>query len=228
MQSTVIKLDPHAVERPPMLTIRAARQGDLQQILDMIALHAECHGDTAKLTAADLDRDLFGAHPWITALVAEAGGRLLGYALLVPMYRALEGLRGMELHQIFVRKDHRGQGIGRHLVSRARAGRPRAVRGRYARRPRGRRRSDRAARQARRVGGGSPLVSDFKSDTERRAAARATKSSNAAVKLGESCGLCPKPGTTTRSASTTSRPTDSLWQRHPTPTRPSRRSRTTW
>ena len=51
MQNTVIKLDPHAVERPPMLTIRAARQGDLQQILDMIALHAECHGDTAKIKA---------------------------------------------------------------------------------------------------------------------------------------------------------------------------------
>jgi GNAT superfamily N-acetyltransferase len=120
MQNTVIKLEPLPVERPPVLTIRAARQGDLQQILDMIALHAECHGDTARLTAAGLDRDLFGAHPWITALVAEAGGRLIGYALLVPMYRAAEGLRGMELHQIFVREDHRGNGIGHHLVSRAR------------------------------------------------------------------------------------------------------------
>ena len=113
MLNTVIKLDPHAVERPPMLTIRAARQGDLQQILDMIALHAECHGDTAKITAVDLDRDLFGTHPWITALVAEAGGRLIGYALLVPMYRAMEGVRGMELHQIFVREDNRGHGIRR-------------------------------------------------------------------------------------------------------------------
>lgn len=120
MQNTVIKLEPHAAERPAMLNIRAARQGDLQQILDMIALHAECHGDTAKISAVDLDRDLFGVHPWITALVAEAGGRLIGYALLVPMYRAGDGMRGMELHQIFVRRDHRGQGIGRHLVSRAR------------------------------------------------------------------------------------------------------------
>lgn len=120
MHNTVIKLEPAALERPPMLTIRAARQGDLQQILDMIALHAECHGDTAKISAVDLDRDLFGTHPWITALVAEAGGRLIGYALLVPMYRAAEGMRGMELHQLFVRKDHRGHGIGRHLVARAR------------------------------------------------------------------------------------------------------------
>ena len=120
MQNTVIKLEPAALERPPMLTIRAARAGDLQQILDMIALLAECHGDAAKISAADLDRDLFGPNPWITALVAEAGGRLIGYAMLVPTYRATEGLRGMDLHHLFVRADHRAHGIGRHLVSRAR------------------------------------------------------------------------------------------------------------
>jgi GNAT superfamily N-acetyltransferase len=120
MQNTVIKLETPPLERPPLLTIRAARTGDLQQILDMIALHAECHGDTARISATELDRDLFGTNPWVTALVAEAGGRLIGYALLVPMYRAMQGMRGMELHQIFVRADNRGQGIGRHLVSRAR------------------------------------------------------------------------------------------------------------
>ncbi len=120
MHNTVIKLDPHAVERPPMLTIRTARAGDLQQILDMITLLAECHGDKARTTAADLDRDLFGPNPWVTALVAEAGGRLIGYAMLVPAYRAVEGLRGMDLHHLFVRDGHRGHGIGRHLVSRAR------------------------------------------------------------------------------------------------------------
>ena len=86
----------------------------------MIALHAECHGDAARVTANDLDRDLFGTSPWVTALVAEAGGQLIGYAILVPLYRAMEGRRGMELHQIFVREGHRGTGIGRHLVARAR------------------------------------------------------------------------------------------------------------
>lgn len=118
--NTVIKLETAPLERPPVLNIRAARAGDLQQLLDMMVLHAEYHGDSARLTATDLDRDLFGPNPWINALVAEAGGRLIGYAILVPMYRAMEGRRGMELHQIFVRDGHRGEGIGRHLVSRAR------------------------------------------------------------------------------------------------------------
>jgi GNAT superfamily N-acetyltransferase len=118
--NAVIKLETPPVERPAVLTIRAARPGDLRPLLDMIALHAECHGDAARVTANDLDRDLFGTSPWITALVAEAGGQLIGYAILVPLYRAMEGRRGMELHQIFVREGHRGTGIGRHLVARAR------------------------------------------------------------------------------------------------------------
>lgn len=118
--NTVIKLETAPVERPPVLNIRLARPGDLSQLMDLMALHAECHGESAKLTASDLDRDLFGPSPWVSALVAEAGGRLIGHAILVPQYRAMEGRRGMELHQIFVRKDHRGTGIGRHLVARAR------------------------------------------------------------------------------------------------------------
>lgn len=121
MPATALILEPaRPAERPPLVTIRAARAGDLQQILDMIALHAAGHGDTARIAAADLDRDLFSERPWIAALVAEAHGRLIGYALLVPLYRALEGMRGMDLHQLFVREDHRGHGIGRHLVARAR------------------------------------------------------------------------------------------------------------
>ena len=53
-------------------------------------------------------------------LVAEADGALIGYALLLPLYRAQEGQRGLELHHLFVRDGHRGHGTGQHLVSRAR------------------------------------------------------------------------------------------------------------
>jgi GNAT superfamily N-acetyltransferase len=67
-----------------------------------------------------LERDLFGPVPWITALVAETDDGLIGYAILVPLYRAQEGKRGMDLHHLFVRDGHRGHGIGQHLVDRAR------------------------------------------------------------------------------------------------------------
>jgi GNAT superfamily N-acetyltransferase len=86
----------------------------------MITLLAAHHGDAAASTAEQLERDLFGPVPWITALVAETGEGLIGYAILVPLYRAQEGKRGMDLHHLFVRDGHRGHGIGQHLVNRAR------------------------------------------------------------------------------------------------------------
>lgn len=106
--------------RPPVVTIRAPRPADLPQLAEMIAALAAHHGDAAETTPERLERDLFGPHPWISALVAEADGSLIGYAILVPMYRAGEGRRGMDLHHLFVADGHRGNGIGQHLVDRAR------------------------------------------------------------------------------------------------------------
>lgn len=109
-----------AAVRPPIVTIRGAREADLEALCAMITALAEHHGDSAAPTPSALSSDLFGARPWLTALVAEAEGRLIGYALLTPLYRANETARGMDLHQLFVDPAHRGTGIGRHLVSRAR------------------------------------------------------------------------------------------------------------
>lgn len=106
--------------RPPVVTIRTAKLRDLPQLKGMIAALAAHHGDEARLTPEQLERDLFGSHPWISGLVAESGDDLIGYAILVPLYRAQEGTRGMDLHQLFVRPEHRGHGIGQHLVGRAR------------------------------------------------------------------------------------------------------------
>ena len=91
-----------------MVTIRCAKQRDLPELREMIAELAAHHGDAAPITPEQLERDLFGRTPWITALVAEAGNRLIGYAILVPIYRAAEGARGMELHHLFVRPESRG------------------------------------------------------------------------------------------------------------------------
>ena len=109
-----------APKRAPLVTIRSARAEDIPALCAMIAELAAHHGDTAPLDAETLERDLFGPVPWITALVAEAAGTLIGYAILVPLYRAQLGVRGMDLHHLFVRDAHRGTGIGRHLVAKAR------------------------------------------------------------------------------------------------------------
>ncbi|HEX5933101.1 MAG TPA: GNAT family N-acetyltransferase [Pseudorhizobium sp.] len=106
--------------RPAVVTIRAAKPSDLPEINEMIAALAAHHGDAAAITPEKLERDLFGPMPWIQALVADSGDGLMGYAILVPLYRADTGTRGMDLHHLFVRDGQRGNGIGQHLVSRAR------------------------------------------------------------------------------------------------------------
>ncbi|OLP62588.1 GNAT family N-acetyltransferase [Xaviernesmea oryzae] len=106
--------------RAPLVRIRAAQPADLAALSEMIGELAAHHGDAASLSPEVLERDLFGPVPWIAAVVAQAEGRLIGYALLVPLYRAQEGRRGMDLHHLYVRSAHRGSGIGRHLVEAAR------------------------------------------------------------------------------------------------------------
>lgn len=109
-----------SLSRPAVVNIRAAKPRDLPELNEMIALLAAHHGDAAGMTPEKLERDLFGDSPWIQALVADTGDGLIGYAILVPLYRAQEGKRGLDLHHLFVRDGHRGHGIGQHLVNRAR------------------------------------------------------------------------------------------------------------
>ncbi|AMM85241.1 GNAT family N-acetyltransferase [Martelella sp. AD-3] len=112
--------DEISLERPALMTIRKAVETDIPQLLDMIGLLAAFHGDAVEANAEGLKRDLFGPAPWVTALVADGGSQLLGYALLTPLYRAQQGLRGMDLHHLFVRDGHRSHGVGQHLIARAR------------------------------------------------------------------------------------------------------------
>lgn len=109
-----------SLPRPAVLTIRHAKRHDLPELNAMIAALAAHHHDASAMTPDILERDLFGDRPWITALVADTGSELIGYAILVPLYRAQEGARGMDLHHLFVRDGQRGHGIGQHLVARAR------------------------------------------------------------------------------------------------------------
>ena len=106
--------------RPPIVAIRHAKPRDLPELNTMIAALSAHLGDASAMTPEALERDLFGPMPWIQALVADSGEEgLIGYAILVPLYKAQEGKRGMELHHLFVRDGQRGNGIGQHLVDRA-------------------------------------------------------------------------------------------------------------
>ena len=97
-------------------SIRRARPADIPRIVQMVGKLAAHHGDTPTLTPDDLQRDLFGDHPWLHVLVAEAGDQLVGYAAMCGQIRLQFGARGMDMHHLFTEVAYRGQGVGHSLV----------------------------------------------------------------------------------------------------------------
>ena len=97
-------------------TIRFAGSRDLSEVLAMIQALAEHHGDTAATTLADLERDTLQSPPWVTLIVAEKASGLLGYAALCPLAQLQFGVRGMDMHHLFVMPEVRGQGIAHDLI----------------------------------------------------------------------------------------------------------------
>lgn len=102
------------------VSIRPAEICDVSQLHQMIHALARHHGDVPSVSQAELHRDLFTSPSWAKALVAEQATRLIGYAILVPLWRAQTASRVVDLHHLFVAQSQRGQGIGTRLIAAAR------------------------------------------------------------------------------------------------------------
>ncbi|WP_299045444.1 GNAT family N-acetyltransferase [uncultured Tateyamaria sp.] len=98
------------------ITIRKMSHADVAEVVTMIAGLAACHDDQPDIDAERVTRDALGPHPWATILVADGGSKLLGYAALLPMAQLQFGVRGMDMHHLFVCRDARGNGVGAALV----------------------------------------------------------------------------------------------------------------
>lgn len=94
---------------------------DIQDLQTMITALADFHGDTATLDHDRLNRDVFGANPWVTVIVAEQQNKLVGYVALCPLIQLQFGDRGYDLHHVYVTPDQRGTGVGRALITAAAA-----------------------------------------------------------------------------------------------------------
>jgi GNAT superfamily N-acetyltransferase len=99
--------------------IREARADDCATIFALIVelatyekLAAEVSGD-----AETLRRELFEART-AEALVAEADGEIVGYAILARTFSTFECRAGIWIEDIYVRPESRGSGAGRALFSR--------------------------------------------------------------------------------------------------------------
>lgn len=95
------------------LTTRQPNESDMPVVLDMIHALAAHHGDTSTSTLEGLSQK---AQDWHCIIVACAGPDVVGYAALLPIVQLQFGVRGMDMHHLFVVATHRGRGVGRALI----------------------------------------------------------------------------------------------------------------
>ena len=97
-------------------TIRPARASDVAVLSTMIAQLAEHHGDRAQISEEDLIFLCFCPYPWLSLLVAEQEGTVVGYAAFQRKVQLQFARRLMEVQHLFVLPELRGSGIGRALI----------------------------------------------------------------------------------------------------------------
>ncbi len=101
------------------LTLRPATQKDLSVLLGLIRALAEyeklSHAVTGSIEA--LQEHLFGANPYIEAIVAEYGGQAVGFALFFHNYSTFLAKPGIYLEDLFVLPQFRRLGIGKAVLS---------------------------------------------------------------------------------------------------------------
>jgi GNAT superfamily N-acetyltransferase len=98
--------------------IRAAVPADVAEILRLIRELAvyEKLEHMAVGTVSALHESLFGSEPAAEALLAERGGRAVGFALYFSTFSTFLCKPGIHLEDLFVEPAHRGAGIGRALL----------------------------------------------------------------------------------------------------------------
>lgn len=100
--------------------IRPARPSDCAEILRLIGELAvyEKLEHMAVGTEEALREQLFGPRPAAETLIAERGGRAVGFALYFTTFSTFLCKPGLYLEDLFVEPAHRGAGIGKALLRR--------------------------------------------------------------------------------------------------------------
>ena len=100
--------------------IRPAARADVAELLRLIrelAIYEKLEHQAVGTPEA-LERHLFGQRPACEALIAESGGRAVGFALYFTTFSTFLCRPGLYLEDLFVEPAHRGAGIGKALLAR--------------------------------------------------------------------------------------------------------------
>lgn len=99
-------------------SLRPAAPADVPALIGLIrelAIYEKLE-HKVQSSAEALHEHLFGARPVVEAVVAEAGGELLAFALFFTNYSTFLTKPGLYLEDLFVRPSQRGSGLGRALL----------------------------------------------------------------------------------------------------------------
>lgn len=106
--------------RTEAFKLRPATPDDVAAIATLIRelaafekLEHECKTDETRLR-----EHLFGARPYIEAIVAEVDDAAVGFALFFHNYSTFLSRPGIYLEDLYVRPEHRRKGIGKALLNR--------------------------------------------------------------------------------------------------------------
>jgi len=100
------------------VSIRPAEAADVPVIADLIRALArfERLEHEVVMTEELLERALFDDRPYAEVVLAEDGGRPVGFALFFHNFSTFLGRPGIYLEDLFVVPEHRARGIGRDLL----------------------------------------------------------------------------------------------------------------
>jgi GNAT superfamily N-acetyltransferase len=102
------------------IEIRSAVESDAPTLLRMIRGLANYERLSDRVTATEpaIRAAFFGARPAAEALLAEASGGVIGFAVFYPTFSTFLAAPGLYLEDIFVEATWRRHGVGRALFAR--------------------------------------------------------------------------------------------------------------
>lgn len=107
-------------EARPAFILRAAELRDVAPIIQMIRELAEFEKleHLMQATPEKLRPHLFGEKPAAEAIVAEADGKAIAFALFFTNFSTFLAKPGLYLEDLYVQPAHRGKGVGQAMLTR--------------------------------------------------------------------------------------------------------------